>query len=164
MHRNNLLPVNLMNFKGSTGRGLSGAKRSGHYCPPMLKDRLLISRLGSLSQVPIKSVNGIDGAATWTDHWMFGKEDQAVAAHTPPCPLLLTAFTSSLLLCVLPHRLSFRRSAPQQVFPITCPLLSSPLLCSPLLCGLLHHHLLVVFCWTRRSGTRRRWRHWSSVM
>lgn len=48
-----------------------GDEWSGCSPPPPLKDRLLISRLGRLSQVPIKSVNDIDGTAAWADRWMF---------------------------------------------------------------------------------------------
>lgn len=114
-----------------------------------------------------------------------GKEDQAVAAHTPPssppaCLHFISApldLNSSFLL--LPIFISFPTTSPllsslllSSPLPSSAPLfsslLSSSLLCSPfsflppLLCSPLlplfssSPHLSVVLCWTRRSETRNK--------
>lgn len=144
-----------MNFKGSARWRWIGDKRSGHYCPPLLKDRLLISWLGRLSRVPIKSVNGIDGVAAWSDHWMFSKWENR--ATTPPCPLLPTASPSSLLPRALRPRFSSADLHLARRFK--APLLSSV-------------DWRVTIYWLYSAGrdgrtdreASRSWRHWSSVM
>lgn len=65
--------MNLMHFKHGARQRWQPDKSGGGCCPQSLTDRLLISRLGCLSWVPIKSVDGIDGEIASTDRWMFSK-------------------------------------------------------------------------------------------
>lgn len=95
-------------------------------CPQLHTDRLLISWLGCLSWVPIKSVDGIDGTITSTDCWMFSKwqETQTGIVHcttSSASPLTTRKLCTLTQLTLSLHHLHLCLSFSQLYVPLMRP-------------------------------------------